>query len=371
MLVSAVLRDGRPTRWMQPLSFISPATYVIRGMRDAPHQGADLAAVWPKPVAGTPGRAISILSACARSVGRATREAHRRLKRSGMKDTVKRTNVSFGLRARAMRRSPRMRPNRGAAAESARPEGVRYWWRSPTRTGCHARFVVARGEQRIGYAAAEHPRWDVQPERYGTVDGNLVPAERTRAALDTLYASMEQRVIADGAKILSAWTNEDDPVRIETLVGRGYREDRHSRRWELDLVANREKLLAMTEESRTRMTKEGVRMLTLDDGRRPERDREDLEALGGGRRRRPDAEPRVPEEMASLHALGQRAGDPRDRFWIARTAMTSSGFRSSAIHFRGRGRHRMDRDPRAPCAGVASRGRQVRDDRAGHRARCG
>src|SRR5947208_1325181 len=33
--------------WMQILSFISPATYVIRGMRDALLDGADLAALWP------------------------------------------------------------------------------------------------------------------------------------------------------------------------------------------------------------------------------------------------------------------------------------------------------------------------------------
>jgi ABC-2 type transport system permease protein len=33
--------------WMQILSFISPATYVIRGMRDALLDGADLVAVWP------------------------------------------------------------------------------------------------------------------------------------------------------------------------------------------------------------------------------------------------------------------------------------------------------------------------------------
>ena len=33
--------------WMQALSFISPATYVIRGMRDALLDGADLPAVWP------------------------------------------------------------------------------------------------------------------------------------------------------------------------------------------------------------------------------------------------------------------------------------------------------------------------------------
>ena len=34
--------------WMQPLSFVSPATYVIRGMRAALLEGADLAAVWPE-----------------------------------------------------------------------------------------------------------------------------------------------------------------------------------------------------------------------------------------------------------------------------------------------------------------------------------
>jgi ABC-2 type transport system permease protein len=34
--------------WMQVLSFISPATYVIRGMRAALLDGADLGAVWPE-----------------------------------------------------------------------------------------------------------------------------------------------------------------------------------------------------------------------------------------------------------------------------------------------------------------------------------
>jgi ABC-2 type transport system permease protein len=33
--------------WMQVLSFVSPATYVIRGMRAALLDGADVAAVWP------------------------------------------------------------------------------------------------------------------------------------------------------------------------------------------------------------------------------------------------------------------------------------------------------------------------------------
>jgi GNAT superfamily N-acetyltransferase len=198
------------------------------------------------------------------------------------------------------------------------PQVYEYWWAQPDENRVYTRFVVSRGDRRVGYASAEHPRWDVQPERYGTVDGNLIPAERTRAALDTIFGSMEQRVIADGAKILSAWSNEDDPLRIQTLLGRGYKEDRHSRRWELDLVANREKLLAMIEESRARMKKEGIRMLTLaddDDANVIEKIWRLSEEAGDDV---PTTEPRVPEEMASYTRWVNAPEIHRDRFWIAR-----------------------------------------------------
>ena len=197
------------------------------------------------------------------------------------------------------------------------PVSYEYWWSQPDENWDYARFVVSRDGRRVGYATAEHPRWEVQPERYGTVGGNLVPAERTNAALDAVLASMEQRVIVDGAKILSSWTNENDPVRIETLLARAYEPDRRSRRWELDLVANREKLLAMTEESRARMTKEGVRILTLavaDDPKAIEKIWRLSEEAGDDV---PTTEPRVPEEMAAYARWINAPEIHRDRFWIA------------------------------------------------------
>jgi GNAT superfamily N-acetyltransferase len=198
------------------------------------------------------------------------------------------------------------------------PRVYEYWWAQPNENWVFERFVVERGARRVGYAIAEHPRWDLQPERYGTVDGNLLPQDRTTATLDTVYGSMEQRVIADGAKILSAWTNEDDPVRIETLNGRGYREGRRARRWELDLVANREKLVEMTEESRARMRNEGVRLLTLgtdDDPNVIEKIWRLSEEAGDDV---PTTEPRVPEKMASYTRWVNAPEIHRDRFWIAR-----------------------------------------------------
>jgi GNAT superfamily N-acetyltransferase len=198
------------------------------------------------------------------------------------------------------------------------PQTYEYWWSQPDENWDRARFVVTRGGARMGYATAEHPRWEVQPERYATVGGNLLPAERTNPRLSAIYAVMEERVIADGAKILSAWANEDDPLRIETLLGRGYKEDRRSRRWELDLVANREKLLPMIEESRSRMRKEGVHLLTLaadGDPRVIEKIWRLSEEAGDDV---PTTEPRVPEEMAAYTRWLNAPEIHRDRFWIAR-----------------------------------------------------
>lgn len=207
---------------------------------------------------------------------------------------------------------------------AVRPFGPRdpviyeYWWAQPDENWEFARFVVTQGGKRIGYAIAEHPRWAVQPERYGTIDGNLLPADRTRATLDAVFAPMEERVIAEGAKILSVYANEDDPLRIETILGRGYKEERRFRRWELDLVANREKLLAMAEESRARMRTEGVRLGTLaadDDPKVIEKIWRVSEEAGDDI---PTTEPRVPEEMASYTRWVNAPEIHRDRFWIAR-----------------------------------------------------
>ena len=198
------------------------------------------------------------------------------------------------------------------------PKVYEYWWAQPDENWQFALFVVTRGGRRIGYAIAEHPRWEVQPERYGSIDGNLLPGDRTKATLSAVFAPMEERVIADGAKILSVNANEDDPLRIDTILGRGYKEERRFRRWELDLAANREKLLEMAEKSRARMKTEGVRIGTLaadDDPKVVEKIWRVSEEAGDDV---PTTEPRVPEEMASYTRWVNAPEIHRDRFWIAR-----------------------------------------------------
>lgn len=198
------------------------------------------------------------------------------------------------------------------------PVVYKYWWSQPDENIEIARFIALRGGRDIGFATTEHARWDLQPERYAWVDGDVLPAERTNSTLDAILGEMEQRVIALGARILCAWAYEDDPLRIETIVRRGYKEDRRSRRWELDLRSNREKLLAMTEASRARMRSEGVRLLTLaedDDPRVIEKVWRLSEEAGDDV---PTTVPRVPEAMERYVRWANAPEVHRDRFWIAR-----------------------------------------------------
>ena len=198
------------------------------------------------------------------------------------------------------------------------PVVYRYWWSQPDEQLEIARFIARRRCRDIGFATTEHARWDMQPERYAWVGGDVLPAERSRETLDAILAAMEERVVADGAAILCVWAYEDDPLRIETVLARGYKEDRRSRRWELDLDANREKLLAMTDASRARMRREGVRILTLaedDDPRVIEKVWRLSEEAGDDV---PTTMPRVPEAMEAYVRWVNAPEVHRDRFWIAR-----------------------------------------------------
>jgi GNAT superfamily N-acetyltransferase len=235
-----------------------------------------------------------------------------------MSDTKMQTDLSFR----------RATPSDGAFAadvetalwpDSPRdPVVYKYWWSQPDEHIEIARFVARRGDRDIGYATTQHARWDMQPERHAWVAGDLLPTERSAAILDAVLAAMEERAIADGARILGTGAYEGDEVRIETILRRGYKEDRRSRRWELDLIANRERLLAMTERSRARMREEGVRLLTLADDDDPaviEKVWRLSEEAGDDV---PTTVPRVPESMEAYVRWANAPEVHKDRFWIAR-----------------------------------------------------
>jgi GNAT superfamily N-acetyltransferase len=198
------------------------------------------------------------------------------------------------------------------------PVSLRYWWSQPDESMEIARLIVLRGERRIGFAHIDHARWDVQPERYASIWGDLMPAERSGDLLRGFLAAMEERLRADGARTIRVRAEEDDALRIDTILARGYKEDRRHKRWELDLFANREALLAMTDESRLRMRAEGVKLLTLADDRDPDVIKKVWLLSEEAGDDVPTTMPRVPEAMERYVRWTRAPEIHRDRFWIAR-----------------------------------------------------
>ena len=197
------------------------------------------------------------------------------------------------------------------------PVSLRYWWSHPDEFMESARFIVLRGGRPVGFTQIDHARWDVQPQRYASIRGDLIPTERGRDSLSALLGAMEEHAVADGARILRASANEDDPLRIKAIVGRGYREDRRQKRWELDLVANRRLLLEMTRQSRARMRKAGVEIVTLAQDHDPDAIKKVWLLSEEAGDDVPTTEPRVPEAMAAYERWVDAPEIHRDRFWIA------------------------------------------------------
>lgn len=194
----------------------------------------------------------------------------------------------------------------------------RHNWEQPWRSWTVRRWILLLGERPVGYAVHSHPRWDLVDERYGTVAAELMPADRTRPHLDRALAEMEERSRADGTRIIRTRANEDDPLKIETILTRGYHEDRRGRRWELDLVAQREQILAMTERARAAMRDQGVRLLTLADDPDPEKHHKVWRLSEEATNDVPTTAPHVSQPFEDHMRWVAAPGMHEDRFWIAR-----------------------------------------------------
>jgi GNAT superfamily N-acetyltransferase len=143
------------------------------------------------------------------------------------------------------------------------PITLKDYWRNPEENAKIERFIGEIGGEPVAYAFQRHQLWTT-PKRYGGVSGDLMPSHRTPARIDALFAAMEERASADGAKTFTTWCWEDDQLRVDVVQARGYVEERRQRFWELDLVANRAKLETMAKESRAKMGEEKIRVLTVD-----------------------------------------------------------------------------------------------------------
>jgi hypothetical protein len=198
------------------------------------------------------------------------------------------------------------------------PVVERYWWAQPDDTFVIRRWVVRRDGADIGIAYFEHPAWERLQVPHGDIGGEILPAHRERATLSAMLAEMERRLVAEGARRVAARANEDDDARLAAIAERGFHEDRRGRRWLLDVAENRDRIVAMTAESRARMRAEGIRLMTLDQDGDPEKYRRlwrmNEEAAQDVPTTLPNVEESFEDTMRWLRSPSMR----EDRFWIAR-----------------------------------------------------
>jgi GNAT superfamily N-acetyltransferase len=194
----------------------------------------------------------------------------------------------------------------------------RYFWALPDDTYVSRRWVVQRDGQDIGVATFDHPEWARLAVPHGDIGGDLLPKWREQGTLAAMLAELERRLTADGAKRIAVRANEDDAVRIEAIVGRGFREDRRGRRWVLDLDEKRERIERMTRQSRERMRNEHIEILTLDREHDPDKYRKVWRMNEEASQDVPTTLPIVEESFEDTMRWLRSPGMHEDRFWIAR-----------------------------------------------------
>jgi ribosomal protein S18 acetylase RimI-like enzyme len=198
------------------------------------------------------------------------------------------------------------------------PDQLRHDWRFEDRDEVVRRWVLLDGQRRAGFAELTHVRWERTPERFAFVNARLSPDAAGERLLPRAYDELETLAAAEGAKRLQATAREDDATRVRFLQDRGYRRDRLERVWELDLVANRERILGMAESSRRRMREQGVELLTLDRWDEPDTYRKLYDLDMSATADIPSTDTFVPHDFDDWQLWFTKPSLHKERFWLAR-----------------------------------------------------
>jgi len=198
------------------------------------------------------------------------------------------------------------------------PQMTRHWWSIAAPDDVTDRRLALLDGAPVGYATREHPAWSKMPERFTSLGAELRPPARTAVRLDALYALVEDAARADATQKVTAWAWEYDQLALGVLNARGFREERRERFWELDLVKGRERITTMAAESRDRMRREGIRVLTLAQDNDPEKIEKLKRMSDEAEADVPTSEPFVPLEMREFMEWFESPGLRPDRIWLAR-----------------------------------------------------
>jgi GNAT superfamily N-acetyltransferase len=203
-------------------------------------------------------------------------------------------------------------------SEPANGEQMRHWWLSSDPERVDERWIIEDDGEPIGYAYFGHPAWEKLPMRAGRLFAwfprDPSRPERLRRALDVL----EPYAAADGTRVFTTGTMEGFDDELLAILAHGYKEERRSKSWELDLDANGATIDAMTAASRERMRDECIEITTIDRIADPEKWRKLHAMCEASIQDIPTTVPHAPESLESFMKWMSSPGMHADRLWVAR-----------------------------------------------------
>jgi GNAT superfamily N-acetyltransferase len=191
-------------------------------------------------------------------------------------------------------------------------------WAHPDAGWRLARYVAELSDEPVGYAEWRRPDWSLDPERWGLIDAFLIPAAITRERLAGLFETCCRELAEEGARKAALQVFEDVEVESEAALAAGFRRERVERAWELDLVAQRESLLAQAEQARARMRGQRIQLLTLAADRDPNKMTKLYQLAKATWQDIPHTVSIIDEPYADWAKWFERPGWRTDRYWIAR-----------------------------------------------------
>lgn len=160
-----------------------------------------------------------------------------------------------------------MRPD-----EPVDPEIERYLWGQKDEDQVEKGYIAELDGEPVGFILTVHRAWpDTDKVRASHIELGIAPQAvspgRVRQLIDWGLNALRD----EGAGIAECYAREDETWLREALAAAGLEQDHISRIWELDLAANRERLLAVAAESRERSRALGIRCMTLAACRLPDK----------------------------------------------------------------------------------------------------
>jgi len=147
--------------------------------------------------------------------------------------------------------------------EPGDPEVTRHGWAHPTPGYTRERYMIELGGRAAGYTWHFEGPLDADPDRNGEVSAFLAPWSMSAERLRGAFEFIEERSAAAGVRTFTADVWEDDAGEVEVLESLGYRRDRLSKAWELDLIEHRDRLLLLTDRAEAMMREQGITCVAI------------------------------------------------------------------------------------------------------------